>query len=962
MAHIQSRGLGATPFDIEARIHDQETSKGARIRDLIQATQAKFKQVSDVISTVQNVAAPMDVSNAVVAGILSPMRNMVTILDHIGELHPYLTVVAGVAKIVIQMELGRRENDKQIVVVYFAMNSLLLVLADLNPSLMPSSKPMPKSLEHCVDSILDSIKGFGNFCEVYYRQPSFVRSLKSKGYKDILAGFVTDFGNHRSNLTLVVSSTNFGGIGDIATDIKAILALLTVRTHMERSTDRLLSSMGGLDAISQDDRKLEALAKRTGETLDANAKRVICADCNEVLKANLDAFQDKLRLAVEHMWEPLSPGDVDHPKTLTHGAHGDGPSRNIEDPDIKAVWEEMQARTSVKTRIFFDAVYNYFESLFTDRSQRPGDQEHPDAWTLHFLSKAYFRPAIADAIDEETSEYITPAQINRFLHSRPREMNCSNITWVAFWAVGPYKTDIEYLHKIRILRARLLHSPEKVLFANKRRVTHLAGILPLLKLIEVDDDVLPSVGEVEAEHKEYAPLEKLRQVWRDQEYKRIVHNLETLKYQLKGPDYVSLVLEGHQLENRIMPLIYALLRHDMDIVKLATTRPVAVREFEDMRESWSHVFNVFGRRLGVLSEVWRQQRLSVESHVQYYRRGLFRGWYERNRAKAQISSITYTVESDDIYYHAAGYAEDLSFQLGDRASMPLTPRPGLLRYPEPSEPEDESGLSESIQTDWEPLSVKKHKANIALMAKVEEILMTGRDAKSGIDYLMRHQTVDPSAVHKPPPCLVTDPEDPSLNRGLGQMLGPDIHLQEATAALQTAAESMLNPSDQDTIIDYILLVPARIAEDLTSLVQTNSLLEVFVNLFKAVIALQDERDSHDLKIAVAYMVMFDAVYQFYALENIFWPDNYNFYDHLSALLGEFGGTVNEFGSACETYYTLLDNGQTDAARTYAVDEFPAYVNQFANHKQILRELLKPHCELDQLTFSMDVDLAMRFFR
>lgn len=78
-----------------------------------------------------------------------------------------------------------------------------------------------------------------------------------------------------------------------------------------------------------------------------------------------------------------------------------------------------------------------------------------------------------------------------------------------------------------------------------------------------------------------------------------------------------------------MALAYILLLHDMNVVKLAITRPVAVREFEDMRETWNTVFDAFGRRLKVLWEVWRQQRLDLKSQVQYYCRGLFRGWHER---------------------------------------------------------------------------------------------------------------------------------------------------------------------------------------------------------------------------------------------------------------------------------------------------------------------------------------------
>ena len=67
----------------------------------------------------------------------------------------------------------------------------------------------------------------------------------------------------------------------------------------------------------------------------------------------------------------------------------------------------------------------------------------------------------------------------------------------------------------------------------------------------------------------------------------------------------------------------------MKIVKLARTRVVSVMEFEDMRESWNSLFDAFQKRLDVLEEVWRQQRLDIENQVECYNGGLFEDWYER---------------------------------------------------------------------------------------------------------------------------------------------------------------------------------------------------------------------------------------------------------------------------------------------------------------------------------------------
>lgn len=177
-----------------------------------------------------------------------------------------------------------------------------------------------------------------------------------------------------------------------------------------------------------------------------------------------------------------------------------------------------------------------------------------------------------------------------------------------------------------------------------------------------------------------------------------------------------------------MALVYILLRRNMDIVKLARTRVVAVREFEDMRDTWDCVFDAFGRRLGVLWEVWRQQRLDLESQVQYYCRGLFRGWHERvcialnfiltcdlrsfflqNRARAQASYAVFLADSDDNY--EVSVADDADLEEDTLTPMRTKPQ-NLLRYSVPPGPEDESGLLHDVRSDWEPKAVTKQKVRM----------------------------------------------------------------------------------------------------------------------------------------------------------------------------------------------------------------------------------------------------------
>ncbi|EKM50992.1 uncharacterized protein PHACADRAFT_32038 [Phanerochaete carnosa HHB-10118-sp] len=942
MADSRSRGLDADASDIdlpgtEASVKEQKDSKGSKIRDLIASAQEKLDKGNSLLSDVENV---IEDSETVVAGLLAPMKDVAVILGYVAELHPYLKIIAGVAKTIIDMELNRRENDKQITAVCFTMarvmsmlnhcstnshlqSSLLFLLSDLD-AVFDEGNHVHKLLVDRLNRMHTSIIGFANLreCVILYtlrpnifpdcsqasttasdRSPQFpVKTLKSTGYKAKLAGYTQEFSDHKQELRLLLSVKSSLTVKDIKIDTEKIINMLEAQSAKEESMERLISSMGGLDVIVKSDQRLEELAERFGEKLDPAMKSSLRKGLDEVLKNNLEAFTNKVKLSLEQMHDAQSvllvkmdQSTSDVTKQLDYSTSaiiskvradtqvfsypGDdvvpqldsGPHEDIEDPEIKAVWkgsDECQDAHIPRCSVAaidnrssthdgsLAALHNHYQRVFDEHRDHTG-QEHPDIWALYFLSKAYckgryicnlrfstnsfqlVRPAIGDGMDEDCSGF-------KSLPEGPFS-TCHSIFIYEHlsWAVGPYKTDVEYLRKIRVLRARLIHAPETVLPKNKNRVTHLAGIVPLLKLIEVYDDVLSSLGE------------KLRLVWCDLESRRIQSNLETLEYQLKGPDYVSLVLGGRRLENHIMALAYILLRHDMEVVKLAITKPVAVREFEDMRETWNTLFDAFGRRLKVLWEVWRQQRLDLESQVQYYCRGLFRGWHERNRAKMEANSVAYAADSDEIYYVTSS-TDSADVEDGDDVASELQSR---LRYPVPVEPEDEAGLLLDTRPDWEPVAVSKRKpenmhlqADAALMNKIKDtrrwmrILIQRVESVEELltelhDRMLKpddsEQSSDESMRHVVYFSRVVEPSRGSLDKSFHSkltVLEASQALPKAGQALLKARRSVINGKDEAIIINLVLSVlPSLIVRDLAALEEKHdALLSNFVRLRQAV--------------------------------------------------------------------------------------------------------------------------------
>lgn len=77
-----------------------------------------------------------------------------------------------------------------------------------------------------------------------------------------------------------------------------------------------------------------------------------------------------------------------------------------------------------------------------------------------------------------------------------------------------------------------------------------------------------------------------------------------------------------------MTLIRVLLERHIQVVRLAKKEVISVQEFQDMRDTWNCIFWALDRRLDVLQQVWRQQRLDPEAQVESYNGGLFEAWYD----------------------------------------------------------------------------------------------------------------------------------------------------------------------------------------------------------------------------------------------------------------------------------------------------------------------------------------------
>ncbi|KAG9093131.1 hypothetical protein FRC06_011654 [Ceratobasidium sp. 370] len=443
---------------IEAHVAKNETSKRNRITELLATTEEHLNTANSIIQNAATVTDTFKITKQVVGILLAPAKDLVDLLSAVSDVHPAIQVVAGVFKAIIKLEMDRQENDRQIAVLYNSMSNMLIVLAYLD-DLFTRKDGLHQLLDKKLEEIVNLINEFGNFCDVYYKHRSVVRFLRSAKYKEMLAGFAQSFTDTKSELESLVSQRTAmtvhrtaDTVDVVAANVSQLVAFMEIHTSREREAEALVKSKGGIEAVLKDDKLLTEVAQKLGDQVNASVQYTLRQDLTQQLKDNHALFNIKMQAVQEQITETVNRSTKTILMTLEAGPH-----ELIHDPDIKQIWKgmsdsaeegytyECKWRNTVKCRNFVSAVHHHFELLFI-RHAHQHRSPHPDLWTLNYLSKVIFYPAIGDAIDEDSSGYVSLHELNHFFDSRPREWTVPQ--WIAYWAAGWYRDNLRQVNLV----------------------------------------------------------------------------------------------------------------------------------------------------------------------------------------------------------------------------------------------------------------------------------------------------------------------------------------------------------------------------------------------------------------------------------------------------------------------------------------------------------------------------------
>ncbi|ELU43678.1 hypothetical protein AG1IA_02287 [Rhizoctonia solani AG-1 IA] len=381
----------------------------------ISMTESQLEAGKAIIANPSAISKVSKVTKQVINTLLASAKSLAELLGIVSEAVPPTEPIAEIFKSLLKLELDRQDNDKRIAVLYHSMSTMLIVLAKLD-NVFDEQGDLAEILNRKLDDIVGLLNEFGNFCDVYYKHRTVVRFLRISRYNNLVNDFAESFANTRQELealilnhtTLVVMQTS-NTVDLIARELSELTKFMNTQTSRERDAQELVKSKGGVEKVSKasvlrDNDLICEVSTKLGDPIRSSAQtnRSIQYSLNEDLSRQIRDNQSvwaysnsvsvsnyrtralfvmKLTSVKEELAEAINKSTI----TILRGTRfklDAGPHEVINDHDIKSIWR---------------AVQYHFEQQFRRYMNEHEGAQHPDCWTLNYLSRVI---SIADAIDE----------------------------------------------------------------------------------------------------------------------------------------------------------------------------------------------------------------------------------------------------------------------------------------------------------------------------------------------------------------------------------------------------------------------------------------------------------------------------------------------------------------------------------------------------------------------------------
>ncbi|KAJ7318795.1 hypothetical protein DFH08DRAFT_754688 [Mycena albidolilacea] len=628
-----------------------------------------------VVGFVKTVLANDEVK-AIGNTILEGVPAIMSALETLTEIHPFLKAAYLPFKLIYHQETQRRDNDNKRTTLFGTIKDVMFILLELkgfgkdDTRSTPEGKPVLSRLASICKDMKKDIEECYNVLNAQERRSVGIKFLKASAWNKELGSYAARFTNRREELTFALSMRTVVTMEEMNANMKTMMEMFsTMLSPQERDMGRWINQNGGEKAVLRNDKKCAAmikyeasLAPSTGPVRHADNKgppgsddetKAIAAlrkeyreDIQTIIQENLESYSKRFAMGLDDLGKDLGNKIQHQGDRLIKYLRG-GPHQRIKDKMVYRVWKDQGWKGSAKTRPLVLALRDYFVERVehskllapsTEVARKrpvstvPKDEDNdddpetdisvplPDHWMAQYLRVKRLR-FIEQALDPDSSGFTTISEINAFTHARPEDWSFPR--WISYWAIGwqiyatKYCVEIEELFgQMMLLKAEIaIKMPGNLRYVND----YIEGCWPHVTVLTSSIVRYDSNSGLEEKFAGYV-----------QEQEKILKDrLEKIQYDIDAIGTVSLVLRGERIEGSIFTLLALLLRKHVAKMHLCLKQEFDSRELSDDIDTviWV-VYAVFIRFLELKEQFQHREIADLKLIFEWLSCGLFKNYWE----------------------------------------------------------------------------------------------------------------------------------------------------------------------------------------------------------------------------------------------------------------------------------------------------------------------------------------------
>ncbi|KAJ7616828.1 hypothetical protein DFH06DRAFT_1238529 [Mycena polygramma] len=632
-----------------------------------------------VIGFVKNVMANDEVK-AIGNTILEGVPALMSALETLTEVHPFLKAAYLPFQLIYHQEVQRRENDRKRSTLFEKIKDVMMILLELksfgkdDTRMTPEGKPVLSRMASICNDMKKDMQDCYNVLNAQEKRSVGIKFLKAGAWNKELASYATRFTNRRADLTFALSMRGVVTMEEMNTNMKKMMDMFsTMLSPQERDMGRWINQNGGEKSVLGSDKKCAAMIKFEAtlssntpaghagdkgrpvsdeETKKIEAKAIAALrkeyreDISGIIQENLESYSKRFAMGLDDLGKDLGNKIQHQGDRLIQYLRG-GPHQRIKDKMVFHVWKDQGWKGSAKTRPLVLALRDYFvERVEHSKMPPPKDavskrpvsvvpkQEDddddpetdisvplPDAWMAAYLQVKRLR-YLQQALDPDSSGFTTISEVNAFTHARPEDWSFPR--WISYWAIGwqiyatKYCVEIEELYaQMMLLRFQIgVRMPGNKSYINNYIEDTWQHVTALTSAIERYDSPPPWLEE------------KFSGYIQSQE-RLLKERLEKIQYDVDAVETVSLILRGDRIEGSIFVLLALLMRRHLAKMHLALKQEIDSQELWDDADTVTWVVDAVWIRFLELKEQFQHQGVADLKQVfEWLSCGLFKNYWE----------------------------------------------------------------------------------------------------------------------------------------------------------------------------------------------------------------------------------------------------------------------------------------------------------------------------------------------